>query len=41
MNNIIEDLRISPLKETNYIKPLKVNFTLNGIKKELGSSKKP
>ena len=33
MNNIIEDLRISPLKETNYIKPLKVNFTLNGIKK--------
>ena len=33
MNNIIEDLKISPLKETNYIKPLKVNFTLNGIKK--------
>ena len=33
MNNTIEDLRISPLKETNYIKPLKVNFTLNGIKK--------
>ncbi len=33
MNNIIEDLRISPLKETNYIKPLKVKFTLNGIKK--------
>ena len=33
MNNIIEELKISPLKETNYIKPLKVNFTLNGIKK--------
>ena len=33
MNNIIEDLKISPLKETNYIKPLKVNFTLNGINK--------
>ena len=33
MNNIIEDLKISPLKETKYIKPLKVNFTLNGIKK--------
>ena len=33
MNNIIEDLKISPLKETNFIKPLKVNFTLNGIKK--------
>ena len=34
MNNIIEDLRISPLKETNYIKPLKVNFTLKAIKNE-------
>ncbi|AXK49101.1 NUDIX hydrolase [Aliarcobacter trophiarum LMG 25534] len=33
MNNIIEDLEISPLKETNYIKPIKVNFTLNGYKK--------
>lgn len=33
MNNIIEDLKISPLKETNYIKPIKVNFTLNGTKK--------
>ena len=35
MNNIIEDLRISPLKETNYIKPLKVNFTFKWYKKEL------
>ena len=33
MNNIIEDLKISRLKETNYIKPIKVNFTLNGTKK--------
>ena len=33
MNNVIEDLKISPLLETNYIKPLKVNFTLNGAKK--------
>ena len=33
MTNIIEDLKISLLKETNYIKPIKVNFTLNGTKK--------
>ncbi len=33
MINIIENLEISELKETNYIKPIKVKFTQNGIKK--------
>lgn len=33
MKNLITDLKVSELKESNYIKPLKVNFTLNGAKK--------
>ena len=33
MINIIENLEICELKETNYIKPVKVKFTLNGVKK--------
>lgn len=33
MINIVENLEISELKETNYIKPVKVKFTLNGVKK--------
>lgn len=33
MINIIEDLEIGELEETNYIKPIKVKFTLNGVKK--------
>lgn len=33
MKNLITDLKVSELKESNYIKPLKVNFTLNGVKK--------
>ncbi|RXJ95827.1 NUDIX hydrolase [Arcobacter sp. AHV-9/2010] len=33
MKNLITDLKVSELKESNYIKPLKVNFTLNGFKK--------
>ncbi|WP_198306229.1 NUDIX domain-containing protein [Arcobacter vandammei] len=33
MINIIENLEICELKETNYIKPIKVKFTQNGVKK--------
>ena len=33
MINVIENLEICELKETNYIKPVKVKFTLNGVKK--------
>ncbi|RBQ29169.1 NUDIX domain-containing protein [Aliarcobacter vitoriensis] len=33
MKNNIEDLKIEELKETRYIKPISVRFTLNGIKK--------
>ena len=33
MINIIEDLEIGELEETNYIKPIIVKFTLNGVKK--------
>lgn len=33
MINIIENLEICELKETNYIKPVKVKFSLNGVKK--------
>src|SRR5574344_710002 len=33
MKNLITDLKVSELKESNYIKALKVNFTLNGAKK--------
>ncbi|QKF73161.1 Nudix-type nucleoside diphosphatase, YffH/AdpP family [Aliarcobacter faecis] len=33
MINIIENLEICELKETNYIKPIKVKFTQNGVRK--------
>src|SRR5574344_1757184 len=33
MKNLITDLKVSELKESSDLKPLKVNFTLNGIKK--------
>jgi len=33
MQNNIEDLKIEELKDVKYIKPIKVKFTLNGVKK--------
>jgi len=33
MQNNIEGLQIEELKETKYVKPIKVKFTLNGVKK--------
>jgi len=33
MQNNIENLQIEELKETKYVKPVKVKFTLNGVKK--------
>ncbi|OCL82756.1 NUDIX domain-containing protein [Arcobacter porcinus] len=33
MQNIISDIKTEELKESNYIKPIKVKFTQNGVKK--------